>query len=72
MLESYLEGGTKQSWQAEGGIFVDEGRARGIGGRIRHGERQESVPEGQQNKWKGGGVRHQGWEDSLGSPRDLG
>jgi hypothetical protein len=31
---------------------VGKGKVRGIGGRIRYGERQERGPEGQENEWK--------------------
>ena len=32
--------------------WVREGRGRGIGSRIRCGERQERGPEGQEKEWK--------------------
>jgi hypothetical protein len=73
MLQSHLEGVTKESWEAEGGTWVGVGRGgeKGAGSSM-GGGRQEIGPKGQENKWKseaaGGGGSG---ANPLESPRDL-
>jgi hypothetical protein len=75
MLQSYLGGRRKQSWETErrrdlGGRGEKEG-GMGTGSGMGRG-RQERSPEGQQNEWKyatSGGGR---WVDTLECTRDLG
>ena len=59
MFESQFEGELNiHGRKKEGGSWVCDGRAMGIGGRIRHKESQERVPEYQEigAKYEGHGV----------------
>lgn len=62
------EGGRKKT----GRELHRKGVRRGKWDKIRYGERQEKVSEGQENKWRYGAPEGGKWGESLVSLRDLG